>query len=151
MHRPTLLALAGLLVCATALVSYPTFFVRFEATRDVAWASWLLFALGVGLTGTGLARAYRSPGRRGKAAPSILALASLATVVVFFFMTQIWSRQLPASTGAPKVGEQAPDFTLPDVEGRPVRLSELLRSRTGAPDGDAAGSWVLLIFYRGYW
>jgi hypothetical protein len=43
-RRRNLLPLAGFLVCAIALVSYPTFFAGFEATRDVAWA-WLLFAL----------------------------------------------------------------------------------------------------------
>jgi thioredoxin-dependent peroxiredoxin len=26
-----------------------------------------------------------------------------------------------------KIGDRAPDFTLPDTEGRPVSLSELLR------------------------
>jgi hypothetical protein len=58
--------------------------------------------------------------------------------------------QLPPSKGAPQVGQKAPDFTLADSTGKPVRLSELL-----APAGDAAakkgGPWVLLIFYRGYW
>lgn len=57
------------------------------------------------------------------------------------------SWQLPESSGAPKVGDKAPDFTLPDAEGRPVQLSGLLApAKEGAP-----GSWVLLIFYRGYW
>lgn len=37
-------------------------------------------------------------------------------------------------------GSQAPDFTLPDVQGKPVTLSELLR--TGP---------VVLTFYRGNW
>ena len=39
-----------------------------------------------------------------------------------------------------KVGERAPDFTLPDVFGKPVTLSELL---THGP--------VMLYFYRGEW
>lgn len=41
---------------------------------------------------------------------------------------------------APQVGEQAPDFTLPDQNGEEVSLSALLR--TGP---------VILIFYRGEW
>jgi peroxiredoxin len=39
-----------------------------------------------------------------------------------------------------KVGERAPDFTLPDVEGSPVALSELLKQGP-----------VVLTFYRGEW
>lgn len=38
------------------------------------------------------------------------------------------------------VGQPAPDFTLPDAAGRPVRLAEY---RGRQP--------VVLIFYRGYW
>ena len=56
--------------------------------------------------------------------------------------------QLPASKGAPQAGQKAPDFTLLDSQGKPVKLSELLAG------GDATGrkgSWVLLVFYRGYW
>lgn len=34
-----------------------------------------------------------------------------------------------------RVGDQAPDFTLPDQDGRPVRLADL------------RGSWVVLYFY----
>src|ERR1043165_834956 len=43
----------------------------------------------------------------------------------------------------PAVGAKAPDFTLPDANGKPVALSQLL----GAPNSKG----VLLIFYRGYW
>ncbi len=57
--------------------------------------------------------------------------------------------QLPPSDNAPRAGQKAPEFTLPDAEGKPVKLSELLaappsRERAAAP-------WVLLVFYRGYW
>jgi len=39
-----------------------------------------------------------------------------------------------------ETGEIAPDFTLPDVNGQPVQLSELLKKGP-----------VVLIFYRGAW
>ncbi len=38
----------------------------------------------------------------------------------------------------PKIGQQAPAFTLRDHNGRRVSL-------------DAAGAKVVLVFYRGYW
>jgi cytochrome oxidase Cu insertion factor (SCO1/SenC/PrrC family) len=82
------------------------------------------------------------------------AAATFFGAVILFFMTALpLPAQLPPSKGAPKAGQKAPDFTLPDSTGRPVTLSTL---RAGAPtvDGSTAeirGQWVLLIFYRGYW
>lgn len=58
--------------------------------------------------------------------------------------------QLPSSKGAPKVGDKMPDFTLPDTNNKPVKLSELLAPAAGGKNAKA-GPWVLLIFYRGYW
>jgi peroxiredoxin len=60
------------------------------------------------------------------------------------------ARQLPSSTAAPHIGQKAPDFTLPDQNGKPVALADLLASPPeGATSGAANGA--LLIFYRGHW
>jgi hypothetical protein len=142
-----LLPLAGFAVCAIAMVSYFLFFAQFPVTRDVPWVSWLLFAAGLALLGVGLARAFRQPERyRGRIAGPIFGILSLAVLGFFLFFTTVGSRQLPAATSSvAKVGGKAPDFTLPDPQGRPVRLYDDLLA------GSRSGSWVLLIFYRGYW
>lgn len=77
--------------------------------------------------------------RWGRWTPILLALALLAAA-------QAGRAALPASPKAPAVGAKAPDFTLPDANASPVTLSKLL-----APRESAKGSWVLLVFYRGYW
>jgi hypothetical protein len=150
-RRRNFLPLAGFLVCLIAFLSYFLFFYRFESTRDVPWANWLLFALGIGLLGMGLSRAFRRPdlyrGRyQGRALGSVLGVLSVAVLGLFLFATTVGSRDLPEAAGAPKVGEKVPDFVLQDAQGRSVRLYDLLGQKAGAP-----GSWVVLIFYRGYW
>lgn len=147
-RRRNFLPLAGFLICGIAFMSYPTFFARFPATRDVPWASWLLFVLGFALLGMGLARAFRQREiYRGRVLGPIFGVLSLTFLGLFLFMTLVMARQLPASTGAPQIGEKAPDFTLPDTQNRPVQLANLLAPQAGG----SPGSWVLLIFYRGYW
>jgi cytochrome oxidase Cu insertion factor (SCO1/SenC/PrrC family) len=81
------------------------------------------------------------------------AVTFFGVVILFFFLGWPLAAQLPTSKGAPKVGQKAPDFTLPDSTGQPVTLSAL-RAGTPTVDGSTAeirGQWVLLIFYRGYW
>ena len=75
-RRRNLLPLMGFLVCVVAFLSYFLFFYQFPATRDLPWTGWILSALGLGLVGMGLARAFRQPERyRGKILGSVLAVA----------------------------------------------------------------------------
>jgi len=89
----------------------------------------------------------------GKVSASIFGVLALLAAGILAF---VWfgARALPPSTGAPRVGQKIPDFTLTDINGNQVSLAGLL----GHPDPSAAGGSsgqapkaVLLIFYRGYW
>jgi hypothetical protein len=148
----------GFALSLAAVVSYPTVFARYPITRDFPWANLLLIALAVFLIASGVSRAFRRPDAyRGKISGSILGL--LTVLLVGFFLVEIFyvSRRLPASHGAPQVGQTAPDFTLPDSEGNDATLSSLLNSVFSTDDHLAAGAAsgktaaVVLIFYRGYW
>lgn len=74
-----------------------------------------------------------------------ISVVGVLAVVVVWGLT-VWG-QLPPSLKAPKVGEKAPEFTLPDTNEKPVKLTELL----AGPEGGPRPAGVLLIFYRGYW
>jgi hypothetical protein len=139
---------AGFLLSLVAFVSYFFVFVRFPVTRDFPWASLLLFGVAAALLLVGLRRAF-APERRLKSKVAGLVAATLSVVIFGFFVftTFVMARWLPAAQGAPQVGRKAPEFTLPDTEGRPVSLSELLST----PVNGRAPKGVLLVFYRGYW
>ena len=137
----------GFLCVAVGLFSYP-FLIRFPATRNFPWPTLTLFGIGGLLLLTGLFRAFGNPKHyRGKIFGPIFAALSLLAVGFFSYGMFYAARQLPASTGAPRVGQKAPDFTLPDQNGKPVALADLLSPTT--PGTKANG--VLLIFYRGFW
>jgi hypothetical protein len=130
----------GFLLALAGLFSYE-FFVQFPITRDFPWANLLLFAAGGILLILGLARAFgRSQLYRGKIFGSVFALLSLLVFTFFAYELFYVVRQVPASTGAPRVSEKAPEFTLPDQNGKPVALADLV-----SPNG------AVLIFYRGHW
>ena len=141
---------AGFVLCLIAFVSYPFFFAKFPMTRDVPWVNYLLFAAGLALLFLGLKRAFgKSEQYRGKIAGPILGLVGLAAVGFFGYLIFFMTRQLPASAGAPRIGQTAPEFVLPDVNNQPVSLASLLS--TPLPNSQAAPKGVLLVFYRGYW
>jgi branched-subunit amino acid transport protein AzlD len=139
---------AGFLLSVIAFLSYPLILVRFPVTRDFPWANLLLFGIAAALVLVGVRRAFTPDRRRiSKIVSSILATLSVAILGFFIFAAFIMSRWLPASHGAPQIGQKAPAFNLLDTNSRMVSLSELLSTpiRGTAPKG------VLLIFYRGYW
>lgn len=139
----------GFVIIVAAFVAHPTLFVRFPITRDFPWASLLMFGTGLALLALGLRRAYKEPRiYRGRIAGPILMTLGAAIAGLFCFVFFHLARQLPASTGAPRVGQRAPDFTLPDQDGHPVTLSKLLEPGAGGADHL---NGVVLIFYRGFW
>ncbi len=163
---------SGLLLSVIAFLSYPLFFVKFAVTRDFPWANLLLFAVAIALVLLGLRRAWsrRQAEDEGKlrffvrrTIPTFAATLSVAILGLFMFSVFIFARWMPASQGAPQVGQKAPEFTLTDTNGKAVTLAELLSSPINANTGTAGGparsereaqtspKGVLLIFYRGYW
>ncbi|HZE72879.1 MAG TPA: hypothetical protein VE135_25480 [Pyrinomonadaceae bacterium] len=138
----------GFLFSVLSLFSYPLVFVRFPVTRDFPWANLLLFGIAAVFLFVGLRRAF-APQRRARSRIAGVVLTTLSVLVLglFIFSTFVAARWLPASKGAPQVGQKAPDFSLTDTNGRVVTLSELFSS----PINGKAPKGVLLIFYRGYW
>lgn len=140
----------GFLLCLAASVSYLAVFDKFAVTRDVPWASFLIFGVGGVFLLLGLRRAFGTPERyKGKIAGPVLSVLSLALVGLFCFFVFYLTRQLPASSGAPRVGQKAPDFVLADASDQPVSLSSLLSTPMANSGKPPRG--VVLIFYRGYW
>ena len=131
----------GLLVILAAPVLYFFVFVRYPVTRDVPWPALLMFGAGLGLVLHAMRHAYGEADRyRGKVAAPIVLVAGIAISALFSYGILVGTRDLPASGNAPRVGDRAPDFTLPDQDGRQVTLAQLL-----APGG------AVLVFYRGTW
>ena len=127
----------GFVLSIAAFISYFTFFYRFPVTRDVPWVSYILFALAIVLLVVG----WRRPSR--KIVASIVVVLGIGVAAFFCGFVLIAARSLPASHGAPALGQRAPDFTLIDSDHHPVALSQVL--------AEPNTKGVLLIFYRGYW
>jgi len=130
----------GFVLVVAGVFSYE-FFSQYPITRDFPWANLLLFCAGGILLGTGLLRAFRQPqAYRGKVFGPVLAAISLFLMTLFGYEMFYVLRQVPRSAHAPRIGEKAPAFVLPDQNGKRVSLTDLV-----SPNG------AILIFYRGHW
>jgi hypothetical protein len=140
----------GLLLTVAAFMSFFFIFVRFPITRDFPWANFVLFAIAAVFLFLGLRRGF-APDRphptRSKIVSVLVTVVGVLVIGLFAFAYFVGGRMLPASKGAPQVGQRAPEFTLPDSTGKQVSLNELMTS----PINGKAPRGVLLIFYRGYW
>ncbi len=130
----------GFVVAVGGLFSYQ-FFIQFPSTRDFPWATLLIFGVGAALLLVGLFRAFGRPQLyRGKVFGSIFLAITVLLFAFFSYATFYVLRQVPLSAQAPRVGEKAPEFSLPDQNGKSVALGDLV-----SPNG------AVLIFYRGHW
>jgi hypothetical protein len=144
--------LAGFVLSAFAMISYPLIFAAWPITRDLPWANFVLFAVAAVLLILGIRRGFRAGGGlASKIGAASLSLVSVAIFALFIFIAFIGAKWLPSSEAAPQVGQKSPDISLSDVNGKQVTLNELLSTPISTPNGDVPVRGVLLIFYRGYW
>lgn len=138
----------GCVLSLVAAFSYPLVFVRWPITREFPWANLVLFAIGFVLLFVGLRRAFKPGKRIVSRIFSVLAAAfGVFLLAGLLFMIYVMGSWLPASVGAPQVGQKAPDFTLTDTNDKRVTLAQLLTE----PLNNKPPRGMLLIFYRGYW
>ncbi len=128
-RRAGWLVLAGL---APIVASVPLYMACIDnpLCRSTAWPTFLLAGVGL-LVCVRAAVIDRRAFVRGGAAVSV-------GLVGFFVYAFFVLAALPRPADATPVS--APDFTLPDQDGKPVALAEI---RAGGP--------AMLVFYRGHW
>src|SRR5438105_13290420 len=107
---------SGFALTLIAFVSYFFIFARFPITRDVPWASYILFAAAIILLIGGVRRADR------KVLPVVITFAGIAVFAFFIFAVTIASRQIPSAHGAPGVGHKGPELAAGDREHHPEQI-----------------------------
>jgi len=138
-RRANLAILFGPLLSVVGLVSYFAYFARFPALRDRPWLNVGLVLASVAVAFVGSLRSWRRGGLlRRLGAGLALGVAFLPAALLVWYVFDL-SYQMPPESATTAALQEAPDFALPDPQGRPVRLSDL------------RGQPVLLVFYRGFW
>jgi len=137
----------GFLLSIVTFFSYFAVFIWYPVTRDFPWANLLLFLVAAVLLILGLRRAFASDRRSSKILGAIVTTLGALVIGFFLFAFFVGGRALPASKGAPLVGQKVPGFKLNDSNGQAVSLEDLLAK----PINNSPPKGVLLIFYRGYW
>ena len=129
----TRLAVLSSLVAIAAVAAYILLF-RVALVRNHPEAYLVAFAVAAALAVLALVRA------QGRRWPAWIALAFSGLVLIGGAWFNFVAAQVPDTPTALRVGERAPDFTLPDASGRPVTLADYRGKKP-----------VVIVFYRGYW
>jgi len=125
------LAALSVLVSVTAIGVYSRF-LRVAAVRNNPEG--YVAALAIAAVIAGLAVALRR--RWYTWAVLVLSVMLVLGGAAFNFVLA----RIPAVQTTLRVGERAPEFTLPDATGRPVALADYRGKKP-----------VVIVFYRGYW
>jgi hypothetical protein len=129
----TRLAVLSPLVALGAVAAYVLLF-RVALVRNHPEAYVVAFAVAAALAVLALVRA------RHRRWPAWIALAFSGLLLIGGAWFNFVAARVPDTPTALRVGERAPDFTLPDASGRPVALADYRGKKP-----------VVLVFYRGYW
>jgi len=124
-------ALLSVLLSLAAIGGYIVF-LRVPAVRNHPALYLVAFAIATAIAGVATWRAARWP--------NFVALGLSVALLILGGVFNFVLAKIPASPTVLRVGEPAPDFTLPDASGAPVSLASF-RDRTP----------VVLVFYRGSW
>lgn len=136
------------LLLLTVLVNLPSLYALKGFDHILPWAGLALPLMASVSFAVGLKRAFTMPQvYGGRIIASILGAVSLLLLAGSAWLF-VEVRDVPASRGAPKVGQKAPDFALKDTSGNQVSLTQLFAPSAGSSVAPRA---VLLVFYRGYW
>ena len=124
-------ALLSVLFSLGAIAGYYAF-LRVPAVRNHPALYLVAFAVATVIAGAATWHAARWP--------NFVALGLSVVLLILGGYFNFVLARVPATPTVLRVGEPAPDFTLPDATGAPVSLASF-RERTP----------VVLVFYRGYW
>jgi len=131
--RSVWLAVVSVALAIGAVGAY-ALLIRVPLVRNHPGAYVAVCALAVAVAVVALRQA------RGRRWPAWIALVLTALLLAGTAGFNFFIARIPATAAALRVGERAPDFTLPDAGGRAVSLADF---RDRKP--------VVLVFYRGYW